>query len=502
MQFRYLNIKNSLAAVYVLGLALVLYILIWARAEWPAGGEDSWNHYLYARWCLKHPQLMLDQWGKPLFTIPAIPFALFGIKGLYLFNIACCLGAGHLCYLTAKRLGTKLPWMAAVFFLFQPIVFGNVISGLTEPVNAIFLAWIFYCFASNRNLQGATLASLLPFFRSEGFVILAAIVLYLIVRRKWKQLPFVLSGSVLYTLIMGIGMGKWGAIIDENPYLRFESQGKFDPGHGDFLHYTSAYKEIWGLVLGLLLVLAFLYLAAHVVYLLRKRTPEERSRYAFWLLAPVFLSFFLAHSYIWWKGSMGSHGLLRVFVVVAPCVALLAQYAFDRILALELRLVNRFLPIALTMLCIYLGYKGNHYRMPWHSDATIAGYPGEANIDKAFALIKERGLEHKVIVHQLPFINAQKGWDPWAGPAEGEKFENWAQTKAQTFYLWSLDKNPGKDWFPDSSVVIWDGFHAVRDAPMPLAEMRKLPEYQELAYFKATDSIYDVRVFLKSKKAR
>lgn len=478
-----------MAAVVVLLLGLFLYLLIWAKAEWPAGGEDSWNHFLYARWCLKHPELMLDQWGKPFFTIPAIPFALFGLKGLYVFNILCCLGAGHLCYLTAKRMGMRLPWMAAVFFLFQPVVFGNVVSGLTEPVNALFLSWIFYCFVSQRTTQGAILASFLPFFRSEGFIILIAIGLFLLVRRKWKQLPALLTGALLYTLILGITTGDWLALINQNPYIKHETSGGFDPGHGNFFHYLNGYRQIWGLVAGLLLVMAFLYLAAHVVYLLKKRTPEERSRFAFWLFAPVFLSFFLAHSYIWWAGSMGSHGLLRVFLVVAPAVALLAHYAFDRILAIDIRLINRYLPILVTVAAIYIAYKGSNIPFPWKSVPSIPGYAATENVHKALAFIHEKNLGNKVTVHMLPFVNAEQGWDPWETPE-----------KAKTFYCWSIDdQHPEKDWMPDSTVVIWDGFHSPREGTLPLQAISQLPAYHELAVFPSEDSIYEVRVFIKSK---
>lgn len=433
---------------------------------------------------------MLERWGKPFFTIPASPFAQFGINGLYVLNLLCTLGAGWFCYLIARKMATRLPWMAAVFFLFQPIVFGNVISGLTEPLNALFLAWIFYCFVSQRAYLGAILTSLLPFFRSEGFIILVAVIIYLLARRKWKQLPFVFSGSLLYTLIMGLYNGDWAAIFNQDPYIKHEMHGKFDPGHGNFWHYVNAYKEIWGLVIGALMVLAFLYLAAHIVYLLRRRTPEERSRFAFWLLAPVFLSFFLAHSWVWYTGTMGSHGLLRVFVVVAPCAALLAHYALDRILSFDIKQVARVLPIVIVIVTIYLAYKGNHFRLPFHKEPTIAAYPAEPNIYRAIDSIeKNPQLRNKVIVHQLPFINAQMGWDPW------EKLE-----RTKTLYLWSLNEAPKIDWLPDSSIIIWDGWHAVRDAPMPLKTMQSLENYQQIAYYPASDSIYDVRVFLKAKK--
>lgn len=489
LRFRYLNIKNSYAAFGVGTLALLLYLLIWQHAQDPAGGQDSWNHLLYARWSTTHPELMLDQWGKPLFTIPAIPFSYMGIGGLYLFNILCTLLAGYFVYQTARRLGMRLPWMAAVFFFFQPVVFGNVISGLTEPINALALSIVCWLFAGQRNKSAVILSSFLPFFRTEGFVLLAAVAVYVVARNKWRLLPLLLTGSVFFSIIGVLVSGELSWLVTQNPYFRFESVGTFDPGHGDFLHYVRNQRHITGLVVTGLVAMALLWLAAHVVYLLKRKTPEEKSKFSFWLLAPLFLSFFLAHSYIWWKGSMGSHGLIRVFYVVAPVAALLALYAFDRLLSFDIRFVNKPIPIVLMAACITLAYAGNGFPVPWSSATTISGFPGAPGLKKAEGFIKNQGLWHHPIVHQLPFLNAQWGLDPWAKPE-----------KARTWYLWSLDKRVGKDWLPDSCVVIWDGFHAVRDAPMPLDSMRAQKQYKEMAFFPGVDSIYDVRVFLKVAK--
>lgn len=431
---------------------------------------------------------MMDQWGKPLFTIPAIPFSYFGIQGLYVFNMACTIATAWLVYLTARRMGMRLPWMAAAFFLFQPIVFGNVISGLTEPINALALSAVCWFFISGRITAGAILASFLPFFRTEGFILLAAVLIYMIARRYWKHIPLLLVGIVFFTGLGGLITGKLDWLLSENPYFKFEKEGVFDPGHGDLLHYVHNQRHITGIAVGALLVVALMLLAAHIVYLLNRRTPEEKSRFSFWLLAPMFLAFFGAHSYIWWKGSMGSHGLLRVFVVVAPASALLAQYALDRLLSFDIRIINKAFPIVLLALCITLAYQGNNMPPFWSSSPSQPGYPAAVNIEKAGKWMQENGLQKKVVVHQLPFLNAQMGWDAWAKPEE-----------AKTFYLWSLDKRPGQDWLPDSCVVLWDGFHAVRDAAMPLDSMRAQKAYKEVAYFPHQDSIYDVRIFIKSR---
>jgi hypothetical protein len=70
--------------------------------------------------------------------------------------------------------------------------------------------------------------------------------------------------------------------------------------------------------------------------------------------------------------------------------------------------------------------------------------------------------------------------------------------QGMTQYLWSLDTREGYDWFPEKTILIWDNFHARRDAPLPLDTLRTLKQYQEVAYFPSKiDTIYDVRVFRK-----
>jgi len=57
--------RNSVAALSALLGLTILYAGVAIKAQEAAGGQDSWNHYLYARWCFKHPHLMLDLWAKP-----------------------------------------------------------------------------------------------------------------------------------------------------------------------------------------------------------------------------------------------------------------------------------------------------------------------------------------------------------------------------------------------------------------------------------------------------
>jgi len=488
MKFQRPKVQNTAVALLFIFQAIILELLFWWKADWPAGGQDSWNHYLYARFAPSHPELFADQWGKPLFTLIASPFAQFGIEGIYILNILCMAFGAWLLYLTARRLNFKMPWLVSVFFLLQPVVFGNIISALTEPLNAFVLCLALYWLASLRYVPAAVLVSLFPFFRSEGIILWSVVFIFFIIRSRWKPLIWLFSGTLMLSLAGAVYSGDPFWILTHNPYFRAEIENRFQIGHGDFMHYLHAQRQIWGIAVTAMSALAIAWLLAHVVYLVQRKTPEEKSRFCFWVVAPMFLAFFLVHSWIWYKGSFGSHGLLRVFLLTAPLTALLAQYAADKILLIDVNAVKRIFIICVITALFIGGYAGSSTPYPWQSKPSIAAFPGEPQIDDALSFIERQGFKKEVLVHQLPWLNAQLGLDPWAKPEV-----------AQTFFIWSIDKRPGQDWMPDSCVVLWDNFHARRDSPMTLDDMRKLSQYKELAYFPARDSIYDVRVFIKSR---
>ncbi len=485
MLFTRRKIKNSSAAFAIACLGILLLILVWDDAQGPAGGQDSWNHFLYARWALKHPSLMLDQWGKTLFTIPAIPFSYFGMGGMYVMNLACVALGAWMTYMTAARIGIKLPWMAVLFYIFMPVVFGNAISALTEPMNALALSVVFYLLATQKWAAAAILASLLPFFRTEGLVILPGILLYFCIKGKWKYTPLLLVGTAIFTLIGGIFLKNPLWLFKTNPYVAQQVR-QYEWGRGTWLHFIRQHGEITGWLISLLLLLALVLLATHTVYIARRRTPEEKSRFCYWLVAPVFLSFLLAHTIVWKFGMMGSNGLTRVFLVVAPAIALLCNYAADKIYGMEIRNLNRVFPGLFAVIIVFLAYWGNRFPVPGSGGTTIEGYPARENLDKVFAFIAKEKLDDRVLVHQMPFINAIRDIDPWM------KFPD-----AKTYYIWSIATKPADDWLPDSSVMIWDGTHAVREGQKPMDTMRMMTNYKELLYVPHSNPDLDLRLFIK-----
>ena len=481
--------RNSSAALLALLWLLLLYIVIAISAEGPAGGQDSWNHYLFARWSLKHPILMLDLWGKPFFTILSAPFAQLGITALYTLNMLATLGTAWITYLSGRKLGMRNPWMLILLFGLQPIILANFHSALTEPTNAFVLVFVIYKLISYRYATAIVIASFLPIIRTEGLVLVAAVLPFLYLKGKLKYIPLLLSGTVIFAILAALISGEWDYFISHNPYFKFESEGKFDPGSGSFWHYAQAQKAITGFWITLLMAVAFFLILDYIYSRIKKRTPHEMSQFVLWLFLPLFGAYFFAHSFIWYAGMMGSHGLIRVFVVVSPVAALIAQYSLHRIMVMDVRLLNRAIKTITTAVASLIAINGAGVLSGFSGNASIPGYPGRQLWFNAIDTIKSMGYDNYVLVHQLPELNVHLDLDPFEDPQKIQE--------SRTQYLWSLDTRAGYDWFPENTVILWDNFHARRDAPMPLDTLRSLGTYKELLHLQhETDSLYDVRVFV------
>jgi len=191
---------------------------------------------------------------------------------------------------------------------------------------------------------------------------------------------------------------------------------------------------------------------------------------------------------------MGSHGLGRVFMAVAPVAALIAQYSIHRLMTFDLKPINIALKTLIILGSFFIAFPGAQMPFPWkwNAEPSIRESPGNTVVMKAMNYIDSTGLGGHALVHQLPQINVKKDWDP---------FEvNTNVAASTTFHISSIDKRPGQDWLPDSAVVLWDNFHARRDAAMPLSDLRKLADYKEIAYFPSpSDTIYEMRLFIKTR---
>jgi len=284
-------------------------------------GGDNIVHYYFARYAFADPLLFLDHWAKPVFTFLAAPFARFGFEGMKLFNGLTGLATAWVLYLTAKAIGFRMPWLAMILLFFAPTYFSLLFSGYTEPLFGLFLVGGIYFVARGKMSWAAILFSFMPFVRTEGFFIAMILGGYLLWIRKWKAIPFLVTGSLFLTL-SGWLMGKdflW--IFTEVPY---PVNSPYGTGK------LSFYTEQWMLILGVPLTLSFIAGLMLLPFGFRKKEqPASRNaRQALSILIPAFfLSYFLFHTLSWYFGLFGSLGLIRILLPLVPLQALISLFA-------------------------------------------------------------------------------------------------------------------------------------------------------------------------------
>lgn len=305
--------KGILAAVFAAGLFIIF------RFGGTADSGDSVQHYLIARYAFEHPRLFFDHWGKPFFVLLGAPFAHFGFAGMKLFNLLAAAGSAWLAALCCRRLGYPNAGWAAQLFICAPYSFELIFSGLTEHCFGLVLILSIYLLITGRTAWAVVLVSFLPFVRSEGLVIMGVWALYLLAQRRWKYLPLLLAGHVVYALA--------GAWVHGSPLWVFKKIPYATPdsvyGAGELLHFADQLFYVIGPVLYGLLVLGMLGMIIR-----RKAKAEE-----WWLILGSFLAYFTAHTLFWYFGIFNSMGLKRVLVGVMPLIAILALRGLNFVLS-------------------------------------------------------------------------------------------------------------------------------------------------------------------------
>jgi len=292
------------------------------------GGPDNIWHYYYSKYALTYPDFFLHHWGKPLFILLSTSFAQFGFYGIVVFNILCGLFTSFFIYKTLDHLYVKFAWTCSLLLLFSPLYFIVLQSSLTEPLFSLILSACVYLYFSNRNILASILISFLLFSRSEGMFIIPCFALYLIIIKKWKLLPLLSIGFLVYAVI-GFLMGHdflW--YFSENPYNLTSPYG-----HGHFMDILKRYESIWGIVFMCALIISFL--TVNFLFFKEKqyifwKEINETSKIVYLVVVPS-ATFLVFHLYVWHFGLCGSAGLERVLACVLPLHVLLTIWALNKI---------------------------------------------------------------------------------------------------------------------------------------------------------------------------
>ena len=157
-----------LLAFALLGVALKLIFP-------DSSSEDGGAHFLEAHWAWSagHHHLLVDVWGRPLFTVLYSLAARLGYPAAKLVSVSLALGTAWQSWRAAEDYQFAHPELAIPLLLLQPTFLSVAPETMTEPLFTLVLIVALRAHLHGRMALGAFLASLLPLARPEGPFIVA-----------------------------------------------------------------------------------------------------------------------------------------------------------------------------------------------------------------------------------------------------------------------------------------------------------------------------------------
>jgi hypothetical protein len=436
---------------------------------------DGIEHYLIARYSWQHPKLLLDLWGKPVFTLISSPFAQFGLKGMYVFQALCALFTSVFLYKIANIFRLNFAWSLPAFIFFSPIYFAVIDSGLTEIMFGATLSLTFWLLVKNRNIAASVIASFILFVRPEGYLILPLIALLLALKKQWKALPFLFTSIIFFTAIGYPYYHNWLWIITNN----YKTNGDvYNGAMKSFFHYFGKYNEIWGTIYSLLLLTGIGSLAFAIPGIISKRKESEFVREKVLLFMGSFFVILVLHSISCSvKGFVNNLGMVRYMTCLIPSSAMLALIGINRLSRIIKKypawVLYLFLLIVL-LLIVITPFRQWYYPFRPNNEEAVS--------DNMSGWLKPL-LNHRSICYLNPCITTAADIDPY---------------DKSVFLMHGVNKNSIR-WYPDSTFLIWDSHFSPQEGNTSLYTLlsdNNLKLVKVYRYYNETEP-FDLWVFMK-----
>jgi len=461
---------------FFLSALFLLQLLFIFLNEKTFGGADSITHFQTTRFAFKYPELFLNHWGKPVYTTLSAPFAVFGFKMAQAFNLLTGLLALWFVYKIAKQIFSEGALYMVVFTAFAPIYFLLMTACLTEILFSLVLVISVWLFIKSRFIFAAIVLSFLPFVRTESIVILPIFAVAFLLKREWIPVLFLITGTIFYSVVGYFVFHDFFWIVNRFPY----PQGDSVYGSGSLFHFIKKSNYIFGIPF-IALLLTGLY--SWISEIFRKFSLKNESLILFVIIAGSWLTYFAAHSFVWWRGIGGSLGLIRVIGAVIPLAALTAlkgiQFVFEKIKNKKIAIgVIVFLAVAQ----IFLFFNKNHF--PTKADAI------DKLITESSSFLKENPQPGRVFYFNPEFV-FYLGLDPYD------------QTKSS----WGVgDKMQPSNSMKFGDVLIWDAHFGPNEGRVSPDAVKNDKNLQLVKTFLPVENIkvlggydYEIRIYKKVK---
>lgn len=415
---------------------------------------DGIQHYMQARYCWAHPELLLDLWGKPLFMLLASPFAQLGHPGMVVFNAMLSVCTCGLALGILRRAGYTAQLLFPLLVLLAPLYLLMVLGGMTEILFGTLTVLTVALLRTQRYAMAAVVASLTPFSRPEYVAFLPFVALWLVRIKHWRALPWCIAGWVIYGAIMWRVEGDPLWFWTHGPYR----SGPSVYGSGDLLQFVRGAPQVFGWPLLLLFLVALV-----IWYPVQRRDADERPMHRLLLVVaalPV-LSVLVLHSYIWWRGIHASAGLLRVAVTVVPLAALFALHTVARAVVVRPALLHGRLAKRRVLLgtALVLGSIGawDAVRVPIRQSGDQQALDGAG--DRLKEILPTGGVVHST----HPYAAFRAGLDPF----DNDHYRS----------IWGLNDQRPADHFKPGELIFWDAQLGPNEAHLPLDTLLNDPHF-------------------------
>lgn len=335
---------------------MVCYIFINQDCE---GGEDNMSLYMRSRFGLYHPIAFYREPIKILYVMLMSLPAQLGFKAMQITNAMLACATALLSVQIAKYMGLKNNWWLVVLTLFSPIYFLISLSVLSEIMFAFTLVLSIYLIYRDKYIWAAVCLSWLPFIRSEGFVLDLVFIVYFLLQKRWKALPWMLLGTFVFSMTGYPYHQKMAWVFTEN-----YGNASSIYGHGPWYDFIKGSLQYNNPMITYLLPIALLMVFYKFKYLI------QHQRNFIILIVGCYFGFLLLHSYLWWQGKGASLGLMRVMASVAPLASIIVVWLFSQF-EKYLYKVQNGLGVVLASITIYYCFTINHFPIRLDAEHTV-----------------------------------------------------------------------------------------------------------------------------------
>ena len=467
---RHFIYKNKIFILLFIYVIIATLTIVFFNGTGGAG--DSVHHYLFAKFAPLHPELFFNHWAKPVFVLLVSPFAQLGFIGVKIFNAIVCLLTIFFTFKIAQKLNIKNAIIGALMLIVSPLYFALTFSGLTEPLFALFISLGVFTILINKPITSCLFISFLPFIRSEGLIIIGVFGLYLLLKREWKLIPFLLIGHVVYSIAGFYIYNDLFWVINEIPYAHLSSTY----GSGKLFHFIEQMNYVVGLPIYILFWVGVLT----VIWKSIKSTITIEIQM---LIFFCFFSFFIAHSLFWYLGIFNSMGLKRVLIGVIPLISIIALMGFnfitDEILENKRTPKLIFKGLIITYILIF-PFTSNPAAIDWEKDLSLS--EDQQLAKKISELVSQEKDSNQRFYYAHPYLS------------EVLNIDHFNANKRVELTKLSMDNIKSGD------IVIWDNWFAVVEHGITMEFLEKNLDLIKLHNLSVLDEGREISYTVYKKK--